>query len=133
MRSNLVPVMMVLIVVAFVGAALYYWFGGGKSAQAVTGVVTDKMARAAGTEAGDKPLAQGLRVLTGQSLQRDVFYFIRVRTDKGDEVDIEVPRSFFQKVEVGDTIRQSSPDSTPTIIKSEIDERDAALSSVRLA
>ncbi len=117
MRSNLVPVMMVLIVVAFFAAAYYYWQGGRTSARVITGVVMDKFERAAGTEAGDKPVVQGLRFLTARSLQQDVFYFIRVRTDMGDEVDLEVPAAFFQKVEIGDRVRQTSPDSTPTVVE----------------
>lgn len=117
MRSNLVPVMIVLIVVAFCAAAYYYWHGGGKTERVITGLVIGKFERPAGTEAGDKPLVQGMRILTGESLRQDVFYFIRVRTDMGAEVDMEVSPTFHQKVEIGDRVRRESSDSVPNIIK----------------
>ena len=117
MRSNLVAVMMALIVVAFAGAAYYYWHGGGGSAQLVVGVVVDKSERVAGTEAGDKPLQQGLRVLTGESLAQEVFYVILVRTEADDEVEMQVPRDFFMSVQVGDTVSRASANAAPTLVK----------------
>lgn len=117
MRSNLVAVIMALIVVAFAGAAYYYWHGGGRSAKPVVGVVVDKSERVAGTEAGGKPLQQGLRVLTGESAEQEVFYVVRVRTEKGEEVEMQVPRDFFTGVQVGDTVSRASPDASPTIVK----------------
>lgn len=118
MRSNIVSIIMALIVVVFAGSAYYYWHGGARSAQAITGVVTDKFQREAGTEAGGRVLDQGLRTLTGRSLEHDVFYFIRVRTDKGDEIDIEVSQEFFLRAQKGDKIRQASSDASPTVITS---------------
>jgi hypothetical protein len=109
--------MMVLIIIVFAGVAYYYWHGGDTSGRTVTGIVMDKFERAAGTEAGDKPLAQGLRVLTGQSSRHESFYFIRVRTNQGGEVVMEVTKSFYDRVQVGDNVRKTGSDTTPTIIK----------------
>lgn len=117
MRSGLVAVIMVLIAVAFTVAAYYYWHGGSRSGSAIAGVVIDKFQREAGTEAGEKTLEQGLNLLTGKSLTKEVFYFVRVKTEEGEEIDIEVPRDLFLKVRSGDTVRRSSPDADPTIIR----------------
>ena len=118
MRSNIVPVVMALIVIVFAVAAYYYWHGGdSKSEPPIEGVVLDKFQRAAGTEAGDKPLAQGLQVLTGQSLRQDMFYFIRVLTTTGREVDMEVPADLYRKAELGDKITRASRDSIPVIVR----------------
>lgn len=115
MHSNLVPVVVLVIVVILAGAAYYYWHGGGSSGRAIEGVVIDKFEREAGTEAGDKPLEQGLNLLTGRSLQKDVFYFVRVRTEEGEEIDMEVPRDIFLIADPGDSIYRSSPDVAPTL------------------
>lgn len=117
--SGLVPVIAILIILAFVGLAYYYWHGGGKSERAVTGTVMDKLERPAGTEAGSRPLAQGMRTITGQSFQQEVFYILRVRTGQGQEVDMEVPRSFYMAVEIGDKVRRDSPDSEPYLVGSD--------------
>jgi len=118
MRSNLVPIMMVLIAVGFCGAAYYYWHGGGgsKSAQPVSGVVIDKFQRAAGTEAGRNVLRQGVRMLSGQSTKRQVFYFVRVKTSAGDELDVEVSRDSFSSVQTGDTVRLTPSGTGLTLV-----------------
>jgi hypothetical protein len=114
MNSNLVSVVMVLIVVAFCFAAYHYWQGGGKSDRPIAGLVIDKFERPAGTEAGGKPAVQGMRALTGQSLRQDMFYYIRVRTEVGAEIDIEVPSDFYQRIQIGERVRRASRDSVPT-------------------
>jgi len=114
-RENLVPVMAILIILAFVGLAYYYWHGGGQSQRAVTGVVIDKYERPAGTEAGGV-LQQGMRTITGQSFRQETFYFIRVRTAHGKEVEMEVSRPFYKAVEIGHKVRRDKPDSEPYII-----------------
>ena len=116
MRENLVPVMAILIILAFVGLAYYYWHGGGQSQRAVTGVVVDKYERSAGTEAGGGALQQGMRTITGQSFQREVFYFIRVRTGQGKEVEMEVSKPFYMAVEIGHKVRRDKPDSEPYLV-----------------
>jgi hypothetical protein len=115
-RGNLVPVMAILIVLAFVGLAYYYWHGGGQSQRAVTGVVIDKYERPAGTEAGGRTLQQGMRTITGQSFQQETFYFIRVRTGQGKEVEMEVSRPFYMGVEIGHKVRRDKPDSEPHLV-----------------
>jgi hypothetical protein len=111
--SSLVPVMAILIILAFVGLAYYYWHGGGQSQRAVTGVVVDKYERAAGTEAGGRALQQGMRTITGQTYQQETFYIIRVRTGQGKEVEMEVSRDFYTGIEIGDKVRRDKPDSEP--------------------
>lgn len=116
MRENLVPVMAILVILAFVGLAYYYWYGGGQSQRAVTGVVIDKYERGAGAEASGGALQQGMRTITGQSFQRETFYFIRVRTSRGKEVEMEVSRPFYMAVEVGLKVRRDKPDSEPYVV-----------------
>jgi len=111
--SGLVPVIAILIILAFVGLAYYYWHGGGQSQRAVTGTVMDKYERNAGTESGGRALQQGMRTITGQTYQQDVFYIIRVRTGQGREVEMEVSRPFFMGIEIGDKVRRDKPDSEP--------------------
>jgi len=111
--SSLVPVMAILIIIAFVGLAYYYWHGEGQSQRAVTGTVMDKYERSAGTEAGGRALQQGMRTITGQTYQQDVFYILRVRTAQGKEVEIQAPRSFYMGIEIGDKVRRDKPDSEP--------------------
>lgn len=111
--SSLVPVMAVLIILAFVGLAYYYWHGEGQSQRAVTGTVMDKYERSAGTEAGGRALQQGMRTITGQTYQQETFYIIRVRTAQGKEVEMEVSRPFFMGIEIGDKVRRDKPDTEP--------------------
>ena len=117
MRSNLVAILAAVIASAFAGSAFYYWHGCGSSAGPVGGVIIDKYQRQAGTEAGDHVLDQGLSVLTGRSLEKEVFYFVLTRTEDGDDVEIEVPNDLFSRAVLGDTIRQVSPDARPTLIQ----------------
>ena len=117
MRGNVVPIMVVLMVVAFVGAAYYYWYGAGKSQRAVVGMVIDKYERPAGTEAGNRSLAQGMRRITGQSFRQEMFYFVRVRTGHGDEVEMAVPQSLYMRVQLGEKVRRDSPDSEPYMVQ----------------
>ncbi len=116
MRENLVPVMAILVILAFVGLAYYYWHGGGQSQRPVTGIVIDKYERAAGTEAGRSVLQQGMRTITGQSFQQETFYFVRVRTAQGKEVEMEVSRPFYMAVEIGQKVRRDNPDSEPYLV-----------------
>jgi hypothetical protein len=113
--------MAILIVLAFVGLGYYYWHGGGQSQRAVTGVVIDKYERAAGTEAGGSTLQQGMRTITGQSLQQETFYFIRVRTGQGKEVEMEVSRPLYMQVEIGHKVRRDKPDSEPYLVEADSD------------
>jgi len=113
MNSNLVPIVMVLIVVAFCFAAYHYWQGGARSDRPIAGIVIDKFERPAGTEAAGKPAVQGIRALTGQSLRQDMFYYIRVRTEMGADIDMEVPADFYQRIQIGERVRRSSRDSVP--------------------
>jgi len=117
MRSNMVPIVAAVIAIAFAGAAFYYWQGGGESPGPVTGVIIDMYQRQAGTEAGGKPLSQGLNVLTGRSLEKTMFNFVLVRTNAGEEVEIEVPEDLFATFVVGDTIQQASPDARPALVQ----------------
>jgi len=117
MRSNAMGVVLAVIALALAGAAYYYWTGGGKSEEAVTGFVVDKVAREAGTEAGDRTLDQGLRALTGKSLEKDVFYFIVVETDDGREVEMEVPEDFYKDTQIGDKVRRDAPDAVPVLLE----------------
>ena len=116
MESKQVAIMMALIVLVAAGAAYYYW-SQNATASPVTGVVVEKMQRDPGTEAGDKPLAQGLRVLSGESTQQEMFYVIRVKTKSGELVEMLVPKEFFTKVQKGNSVQQISPDSVPTIVR----------------
>jgi len=117
MRSSLVAVVAGVIALAFAGTAAYYWLGGGSSDGPIEGVVIDAIERQAGTESGDNTMAQGLNVLTGKSLQKEVFYFLLVRTEDGDEIEVEVPRQVYLEAEYGDRLRRSAPDATPVLIK----------------
>ena len=117
MRSNPAPIIAAAILIFFAGAAYYYWQGGGKSEAVVTGVVIEKSRRAAGSEADGKPLQQGLRVLSGQSTAQEVFYFFRLKTAPGDEIEIEVTEDDFAKIREGDTVQQVTPGTAPAIVK----------------
>jgi hypothetical protein len=114
MESKPVAVLMALIVLIAAGAVVYYWMRGQEEVP-VSGVVVEKFQREAGTEAGDQPIAQGLRVLTGDSTQQEMFYFLRVRTAGGELVEMEVPQGFFMQVKIGDTVQRISAESAPTI------------------
>lgn len=126
MRSNVTGVVLAVIALAFAGAAYYYWTGGGKSDAPVTGVVVDKVTRQAGTEAGDDQLAQGMRLLTGESLQKPVFYYVVIETGDGEEIDIEVPPDLFETVQVGDRIRRADPEAVPVLVKRALPPDEAA-------
>ncbi|HOZ45948.1 MAG TPA: hypothetical protein PLO37_13425 [Candidatus Hydrogenedentes bacterium] len=121
MRSTMVGTVAALIVLAFAGAAYYYWHGGGESPsdETVTGVVVAKDQRQAGTEAGGKTLEQGMRLLTGESLTKDMFYYVQVKTPEGAVSELEVSRDFYAKVKVGDTIHRARAAADPVITKSD--------------
>ena len=116
MESKQVAIVMALIVLVAAGAAYYYW-GQSATASPVTGVVLEKVQRDPGTEAGDKPLAQGLRVLSGESMQQEVFYVLRVKTKSGELIEMVVPKEFFAKVQQGDVVQQVSSDAVPSIVR----------------
>ncbi len=110
-------IVMAGIAIAFAGAAVFYFMGGGEEpGQAVYGVVVDKFQRQAGTEAGDKPLEQGLNVLTRKSFKQESYFFLLVESKGGKETEVVVPKAFYEEVLVGDTIQQATPEDTPIIV-----------------
>ena len=117
MRSTVVGIVAAVIVLALAGAAYYYWTGGrAGEAQAILGQVVAKERRQAGTEAGDAPLQQGMRILAGQSQQQDMYHFLVLETTDGDRVDLEVSADFYQQVRVGDTVQRATPEAAPIIV-----------------
>jgi hypothetical protein len=118
MNSNIVPVIMALIVIAFAAAAYYYFHSGDTEAdRPVTGVVLDKFERVAGAGAADRPLVQGVRSLAGRSLQQGSSYFVRILTTSGQEVDLQVPADVYRRAELGDKITRASSGSTPVLVR----------------
>ena len=114
---GLVGFIMAAIAIVFVGAAFYYWGGMRKpSSEPVEGVVVDKVARIPGTEAGDKPLGQGLRALSGQSMSVERFFVLMIRTESGDVREMTVSQAFFQQAGIGDTVRQEEPGGPARVV-----------------
>jgi len=77
----------------------------------------EKVQREPGTESGGRTLDQGLRVLTGDSFQQDMYYFLVVETDSGGTIEMAVPREVFAQVAVGDRVQRSSPNAVPVVIE----------------
>lgn len=117
MRSPWVSIVMAAIALGFAGAAYYYWTGGGNPAnKPVKGVVITKFEREPGTEAGGQTLDQGMRLLTGESLKQEVYYFVRIRTASGEELDIEVPKAVYTAAKPGDTLKRESKEAVPVLV-----------------